>query len=70
MTWTSMPPKNEGLKRMGVKDRNFPKQVGSTVIAGGGTVATIGGSSMALTAIGSLLQMEGGTPEQGPSLNQ
>ena len=60
MTWTSMPPKNEGLKRMGVKDRNFPKQIGSAVIAGSSTVAGIGGSSVIMGGVSALFQMEGG----------
>jgi len=43
MTWTSKAPKGEGLGRMGVKSRNFPKNIGSTVIAGAG--ATVAAST-------------------------
>ena len=45
MTWTSKPNTNDGLKRMGIKDRNFPKQIGSTVAAGAGSVAGVAGGS-------------------------
>ena len=55
MTWTSKPTQNEGLKRMGVKDRSFPKQIGSTVIAGAGAVAGIGGGGAAIGALSSFL---------------
>ena len=48
MTWTSKTPSNEGVKRMGVKDRNFMKQMGSTVIAGVGGSVGINGATAAV----------------------
>ena len=65
MTWTSKPPSNEGLKRMGVKDRNFPKQVGSTVLTASGGLLAANGLGYGSQAISSIMQIlaEGGTPE-------
>jgi hypothetical protein len=39
MTWTSKPPEGDSLKRMGIKSKNFPKNMGSTVLSGLGGMA-------------------------------
>ena len=63
MTWTSKPPTNEGVKRMGVKDRNFPKQIGSTVMAGVGGSVGVNGAVTAINAVSSMMSFEGGAKE-------
>ena len=63
MTWTSKPSSNEGLQRMGIKDRNFPKQIGSTVIGGVSGALGASGASSALSSISSLFMFEGGDKE-------
>ena len=39
MTWTSQPPEGDGLQRLVVSSKNFPKNIGSSVFVGGGATA-------------------------------
>lgn len=48
MTWTSQPPEGEGLKRLGVTSKNFPKNIGSSVFVGGGATAAGAAATPAL----------------------
>ena len=48
---------------MGVKERNFPKQVGSGIIAGAGGVIGMNAASFALQAVQSVVMLEGGAEE-------
>lgn len=48
MTWTSKAPESPALKRLGITDRNFPKQIGSTVVTGAGGVVSGQAAGMAI----------------------
>jgi hypothetical protein len=63
MTWTSQPPESDSIKRMGVKTKNFPKNIGSTMIGGAGTMIAGNAAAPGLTALATALPFEGGGPE-------
>jgi len=65
MTWTSKAPDSAALKRLGISDRNFPKQIGSTVVTGAGGVVGGQAAGMAIDVMSSVatLAFEGGSEE-------
>lgn len=63
MTWTSQPPEGDGLKRMGIKTKNFPKNIGSTLIGGGGALAAASLATPVMELALTALNFEGGQAE-------